>query len=254
MVACVLTLFLTGIGVFFTSVSQAPGIEEVADSLLPLNFGYNRVFGLSHTTSTWLAIPATFATGFGFMFVYGRQMNSMARSGLFPEIFKNRTSVSKTPYSALIFGSVLAIIGVIIVDSYHQTVLLDVIYHICTIASFTIYVFVFWSYIVFFERYSNVPRAFKNPFGRISAVIGLLIFLFALVAVLGFQKDRVTPITVYMVFVSLLVVYYYFFGFHTQKLSEEEHKALFKAYVINGEFISASFSVSGHLLLTNSSQ
>eukprot|EP01040_Poterioochromonas_malhamensis_P002994 gene2990-3181_t len=97
--------------------AMSPGIEEVALAAVPLNFGYSRFLGISEDTATWLAIPAAYGTGFGFMFMYGRQMSSMARSGLFPAIFKLRTKFSHTPYASLAFGSLVAVLGVIIIHT-----------------------------------------------------------------------------------------------------------------------------------------
>eukprot|EP01040_Poterioochromonas_malhamensis_P002998 gene3000-3185_t len=121
MVGCMIILFFTGMGVFFVSLAQSPGIEEVALSAVPLNFGYSRFLGISEDTATWLAIPAAYGTGFGFMFMYGRQMSSMARSGLFPAIFKLRTKFSHTPYASLAFGSFVAVVGVIIIHTTDPT-------------------------------------------------------------------------------------------------------------------------------------
>lgn len=235
MTLCIVTLICTAFAVFFTTTSQPPGTAALAEALLPLNFGYQRVFGMSDTLVGWFAIPATYATGFGFMWVYGRQMCSMARSGLFPSIFKLRTGTAQTPYTALLFGSLIAVAGVVSIY-YTELTLLTNIFNICVISSYTIYISVFISYIVFKYRYSGVQRKFNNPFGIPSAIIGICVFAMGLVSVIGYQGPNQASLIVFVCYVFLITLYYYFYGYKTQKLSEEEHKVLFKAYVINGTF------------------
>jgi ethanolamine permease len=236
MTLCILTLIGTAIGVFFTSCSQAPGTTGVGETLLPLNYGYQRIFNMNEEQATWLAVPATYATGFGFMFIYGRQMCSMARSGLFPALFKERTSFSQSPYVALIIGSSVAAVGVVAIY-YSDLTLLENIFNICVLSSYTIYIFVFLSYFIFKTRYSGVSRKFTNPLNIAASVFGICVFGTGLVSVIGFQGKSQASLIVFLVYLVFLVVYYYFYGFKTQKLSEEEHKVLFRAYVINGKAV-----------------
>eukprot|EP01040_Poterioochromonas_malhamensis_P002995 gene2991-3182_t len=134
MVGCMIILFFSGMGVFFVSLSQSPGIHEVANATLPLNFGYCHFLGISEDTATWLAIPAAHGTGFGFMFMYGRQMSSMSRSGLFPAIFKLRTKFSHTPYASLAFGSLVAVLGVIIIHTTDPAYL-EQVFLVCVLST-----------------------------------------------------------------------------------------------------------------------
>jgi amino acid transporter len=254
MIMCIVTLFLTAIAVFFTSTSQYPGTSELASSLLPFNYGYQHAFSsLSSVSAIWLNIPAIFATGFGFMFIYGRQMNSMARSGLLPSIFKLRTSGEfRSPYAALIIGSVLSILGTIAVYyAKNSDVLLQHIFLLCILASYTLYIACFCCYVIFNLRYSTLPRAVRNPFGMISSFLGISIFGTGIISVLGYpiQQDH-SPVVVFLVYLTLLTLYYVFVGYKTQKLSEEEQKVLFIAYVINSKKI-VLFSVPSTYFLSN---
>lgn len=243
MVTCIVTLLLTAVSIFFTTTTQFPGTEKVGEALLPLNYGFQRLFPMSDADVTWLAIPSTYATGFGFMFVYGRQMCSMARSGLFPSIFKLRTKFSNSPYAALIIGSVVSLIGVLSIYYTDETLLLDV-FSICILASYTVYVFALLSYIIFKYRYSTLHREFTNPLGVPSAVIGICVFLTGLVSVLGYQDGHTLPIIVFSIYLVFCCSYYIFLGYKKQQLSEDEQKILFRAYVINGK---SSISLSSFL-------
>jgi L-asparagine transporter-like permease len=235
MMLCVIVLFITGIAIFFISALQYPGVAIVADTLLPLNRGYERFFHLNAPAGTWFALPSVFATGFGFMFIYGRQMNSMSRSGLFPQIFKLRTNGSKTPYVSLLFGTGIAIVGVILLD-LHAREYLEHVFAVCILAAYTIYIAAFVSYCIFKFRYSGVPRHFTNPLNIYSALYGIGVFALGLISIVGFQENMgPIPLIIFLIYLTCLIVYYMFYGFRTQQLSEEEQKVMFRAYVINGE-------------------
>ena len=233
---CILTLFVTSLGIFFTTTSLSPGTEALSAVLLPLNPGYSQSFGISDAAATWLAIPASYATAFGFMFTYGRQMCSMARSGLFPSIFRYRTQSNQSPYTALLFGSTLAVIGVIWI-MYKDPGILDDVFDVCAIASYSVYVLIFISYAIFKKRFSSVQRSFQNPFGIVSSILGIGIFSLGLISLIFLRRTHV-PIVFFVIYLVICAVYYYFIGFKTQKLSEEEEKTLFTAYIINSKSLS----------------
>jgi ethanolamine permease len=97
MVACMLTLFITSFLILFSTSSQSPGPASLASEVLPLNPGYERAFSITSPIATVLAIPGTFATAFGFMFAYGRQIYSMSTSGLFPLFLSQTYGTHKAP-------------------------------------------------------------------------------------------------------------------------------------------------------------
>ena len=75
MVACVGTLFVTCFTTLFACASSPPGIEAVTAALLPLNFGYSKMFRASESLMGYLSIPATWATAFGFIYCYGKTID-----------------------------------------------------------------------------------------------------------------------------------------------------------------------------------
>jgi len=106
-VACILCLFVTSLFVMFVCGSLPPGTRQVSFSSLPLNFGFSLIFGVGQQEVrqvqrfiSLLSIPATFATGYGFVFAYGKLLNALAGSGLMPAIFEKRTHLMGTPYVA----------------------------------------------------------------------------------------------------------------------------------------------------------
>jgi ethanolamine permease len=234
MISCTLILICTGLAILFLTCSQSPGIEVVATKLLPLNFGYQRMFNISDEAATWLAIPATYATGFGFMWVYGRQMSSMAKSGLLPAVFKRSTKDSNTPYVALAYGSLTSFV-IVLLSKYCLPALQESLYFVCCLSSYLVYLNAFIGFIVFRTKYSSVSRHFVNPFGIPSAVIGMIIFTTAFISVVGFQDGHYESIIIFIVVLILLSIYYFVWVSATQQYSDDEQKALFTAYIINGK-------------------
>ena len=58
--------------------------RHLYDALEPLTYGYSIIFKCPETISKYINIPATFATGFGFIFSYGKLLHSMVGSNLLP--------------------------------------------------------------------------------------------------------------------------------------------------------------------------
>lgn len=231
MVLCVIVLFLTAVGVFFTSVSQSPGIEELGTSFLPMNYGFQKSFGWNYDEVTWLALPASYATGFGFIFMYGRQMCSMSRSGLLPKFLQHRTKAANSPHVALMVGSVISVFALLVVY-FTDVTYLNQVFYVCVLSSYSTNVAVLLCFFIFRKRYAHLNRPFVSPFGYAGAVYGILVYSLGMISILGFQADQI-PLIIMCIYLSVLTVYYYFYGFQAQKLSEEEQKVLFKAYVIN---------------------
>ncbi|KAF1327278.1 putative transporter, partial [Globisporangium splendens] len=56
---CILMLFVTGVMVFFVTVSLSPGIASLSSEPVPFNNCFERLFSISHNTATILSLPAT---------------------------------------------------------------------------------------------------------------------------------------------------------------------------------------------------
>ena len=71
-----LTLIVMSWGMLFSSVSQEP-IETLATADFPLNSALSKLLNAPESLMTLISLPATYATCFGFMYAYGRQMHAM---------------------------------------------------------------------------------------------------------------------------------------------------------------------------------
>jgi ethanolamine permease len=106
-IGCILTLIVTAIAVTVIVCSQYPGIEVISSELLPLTHGYARMFGISESGAVWLNVLPVFASIFGFIWGYGKQLASISASGMLRYlIFKTKfTSVARA------FNSPLGVVG-----------------------------------------------------------------------------------------------------------------------------------------------
>ena len=234
MVICMLTLLTTSFLVLFGTNLQSPGALLLSDEVLPLNPGYQRAFGISARLGTILAIPGTFATAFGFMFAYGRQIYSMSTSGLFPEFLSQTFGEHKAPITALIFGTTLAY-GTLLLLWYVYPNFARQLFNLCMMGSCSVYIALFRSYLVCKQRYSSMPRQFTNRLGSLSAVYGMLVFGFMFLTLAFFQKDNYINIIIFFSFLFVFLLYYFTVVQKREFFSDEEQAKFMKAYILNGK-------------------
>ena len=146
MVYCVGTLFVTSIAMLFAVASQPPGIQAVSEAPFPCNFAFAKALGISLNQATWLTIIPTFATGFGFMFAYQRQMYAMAGSGMLPRWLATKTAASDMPYASLLFGTLLSLCVVLPIYFSYRSFYED-IFLWCSLSSYIVYTSTFISFI-----------------------------------------------------------------------------------------------------------
>lgn len=234
MTACMIFLFFSAIAVYFTVSCQHPGVEELSGALLPLNYGFSRAFGISYQAATWLTLPAVYGTAFGFMYDYSRQLTAMSKSGLMPlkVPFQDRFP-DAVLYAYLLLGSLLGFVVMLFVYYLHLLTIRD-LFLICILGGYLVYICVLISYIIFQTRYSSLHREFRSPFGISGAVVGILIFSVSFFSAVALQKDTVS--SVFLAIVLIIVsIYYFVYARYHQKFSDDEQKALFSAYIINGK-------------------
>ncbi len=208
--------------------------------ILPLNPGFSKIFKIREYRASWLSIPHVFGSAFGFMFSFGRQLSSMAKSGMLPGMFKKKTEENESPYVALIAGSLVAIIIMLPVYYKYKSFLEDLFFW-CTLGSFFIYFCAFISFIELRRKYTVIDRGFVNPFGIPSAIVGAGLFALNFISITAFQganrglQHRIHPIAGFLVFISIGVIWYFVYVQKNQCFSDEEQKVMFSAYVIKGK-------------------
>lgn len=241
MLACMGTLFCTSIGMLFAMSSQSPGTAQLAKAAIPCNFAFSRLYNISERNATWFTIIPTYATAFGFMFAFGRQISAMASSGMIPKVFKWRIPWTGATYVAILTGSAVSMAVMAIVYFENENFVLD-LFHWCSLASYIVYMSSFVSFIELRRKYSTVERNFVNPLGIPGAVLGMGIFTLNFIAVLGYQKEgdsilkRMHPVIGLLVTIIAATIWYLVFVLRFQRFAVEEQKVLFSAYVIKCKY------------------
>jgi len=245
MFLAMLSLFITGIGVVFTASLQYPGSNDtLANATYPMSYGFSRMFNITELQANWLSFPALIASFYGFVWSYGRQLSSMAKSGLLPEMIGNMSETTDTPYVALLVGMIMSLaLALICYYNVFYVSFVDDVKSMYALSSYIIYVFMFMSYIVFKSKYSSLARSFNSPLGIYGAFVGLFVFAVNAVAVMVYYKKSLYALYVLAVATLLMAIYYFAFLHGNQQFSEEEKEKLFKAYLINGEFNIILFSL-----------
>lgn len=228
-IAAVCTVMVTSLAVLFVTCSLPPSVAYFKEKSRPLTTGFSLMFGASRDISTIFSVPATIASGFGFMYYYSQQLFAMGRSGLLNKWLGKEWPSRKTPVVALVagalFGYGMCRIRFYLPDSRAQ------FHNISMLGAFATYLSIFASFIIFRLYYPTIKREFISPLGIAGAVYGFIVFSLAFVSVCGFQKDQIA-IVVFGCILVVCSVYYYLVVKDRQIFSEEEKTVLFKAYLV----------------------
>mmetsp|Transcript_7776 Transcript_7776/g.12901 ORF Transcript_7776/g.12901 Transcript_7776/m.12901 type:complete len:739 (+) Transcript_7776:72-2288(+) len=229
-VSCVSTLFCTCFGVLFVAVSMNPGVPQLASELNPLNFGFVNMFGCSEEVATAISLPATYATAFGFMFCYGRQLRSMGQSGLLNQYVGKDLPVRFTPYVALILGCIIGYSFCFIIWLVPEVS--SQMFNVSMLGAFGAYFSQFISFVQFRRLYeSNIKRHFISPLGVPGAVYGFCVYFVAFISICGFQDNQYAIIT-FIAYIAAVSLYYVLVVRHRQFFSDEEKLVLFRAHLL----------------------
>lgn len=238
-VGSILTLIALAFLLIVTTAANSPGIIPLAGVAFPLNAGYSAAFKMSDRTATVLSLPGIFINLYAVIYAYGRQICALARSRLLPT-FLTWTTANNVPYMALIFGSLLGyliILGLYYNDRENMQTILNYLFSAAQMGSFSVYIISLLSFIIFRQKYSSLQRHFVNKLGIPSAIVGIIIFLFAFIGVAFFQEDQYHSVVYYTVFVGAMTAYYFGYARHVQCFSPEEQSILFAVYIIKSMLI-----------------
>lgn len=198
--------------------------------------GFQLMFGISDVSATWLSIPATYATGFGFIFSYGRLMLAMSESRLLPRVLRAKwgNGNDSTPSLAFIIGSTAGFVVCIFV--YFFPAIQKHLFNICILFAFGAYSSQFIGFINLRTRFADLPRLYQSPLGIFGACLGTAIFTLAAIAVIAFQKDGFTAFIAVIIIAGINSVYYFCSAKYHQKFSRDELNTLFNAHVFKCKY------------------
>ena len=205
----------------------------VATEISPLNNGFMRMYALSFHAASILSIPATFATAFGFIYGYGRVILAMSRSGLFPAVLTRTYGEFKTPYVAIIVGSIISY--AIVIVAYFFPILQTYLFNVCMMAGYTAYSSQLVGFLLFRVRHSDQERLYISPLGVCGAIYPLIVFNMSAISVMGFQSDNSIAFIIFLGIIVLSSIYYFSYAKSRQYFSVEE-KFIFVMQIVKCKY------------------
>ncbi|KAH9181666.1 hypothetical protein AeNC1_016358 [Aphanomyces euteiches] len=180
--------------------------------------------------SVWFSIPATFATGQGFVQSYSKILTCMAGSGLLPAKMHEKHSSLNTPIYAIVLGSIVSYC-LCFLDYFYS---LDAIFfNTCMVMGSISYTSQCVGYLYLKKNFRTMERKFQSPLGKAGAMCSIFVWVLLAVAVVGFQDDHQDSFIALVAILLICTVYYQFYAKSRQKFSEEERMSLFFAHVAN---------------------
>ncbi|ETW01738.1 hypothetical protein H310_06343 [Aphanomyces invadans] len=229
-VSCVLTLFASAVLVFVASIGTNPGMPAISTALSPITLGFNNAFNTTDDVSMWFVLPATFATGQGFVQSYTKVVSAMAGSHLVPEVLHRKHPTLHTPVNAIVGVSTVSF-ALCFVDFYGG--LDTVLFNTCIFLGCISYLSQCVGYIYLKKNFRTMERKFRSPVGKAGAIYAILIWAITMLSIAGFQEDSQVSFALVIGVLASCSLYYAVYAKSRQKFSEEERKSLFFAHVAN---------------------
>ena len=187
------TLIVFAFTVLTLNAGISPGATAVGLSTEPLFLGFRTIFGegLRSTALALFACTGLIASFHAIIYAYGRQIYSLARAGYFPPWLSMTHKTRKTPYRALITGSVIGYataFGIYLLPQ--RSPVAGVLLNMAVFGAVIAYVFQMVSFIALRKRHPNIARPFRSPLGVLGAGIAAVISVVTLVALFVNRDDR----------------------------------------------------------------
>ncbi len=227
-----ITIFII-MSVFVTTaaVAQEPGGDAVSHAVLPLQYGFQRIFQGNISALKWLDAPCQYGAIYCLFYCSGQQLFALSRSGLMPTFLDRTTPGLGTPYLCYCLSASIGIL-LSIITLYNEELLIE-IKGISLIACFYNFILFFISYIIFRRKFSTLPRCFTTPYGDYVAIYGIINYLSASIALIFYSNINQLFLAVLAGYLILASIFFWKYLIKNQKFSDEERDSLFKAYLIN---------------------
>ncbi len=235
------TLIILSVFTLVLNSGVGGGAAVIGNSSVPLGDGLEAYFGKGSTSTLVAAIAITLGLGASLptqIYGYGRILFSLSRAGYIPR-WISITSKNNTPYRALLLGTLIGLICVMLVDASNDTVnavipVDAVILNMSVFGAVLSYILTLLSYIKLKFTRPDLPRPYESPLGIWGAAIGAALAIFALVACCSVPTYRPS---IWGVAIILVVATLYFF-FHKHRLvaqAPEEAAALIITPLVDSE-------------------
>jgi ethanolamine permease len=229
----IFTLIVTGFGVLFFNASIGPGSWGLKTSGEPLLEGFRTMYGTGVANLLSLAaIMGLIASFHAIMYAFGRQIYSLSRAGYFPQGLSVTHGTHKTPYMALIAGSLVGLAIMLVIwflygaetgGAFIGAALLNM----AVFGAMLSYVYQGISFILLRINMPHIERPYRSPFGIPGAVATILICLVTIYFQVTDPAFR-APVIGVAIYYAIMIVYFALIGRHHLVLSPEEEFAMTK--------------------------
>jgi ethanolamine permease len=203
------------------------GANAIRESSAPLKEGLTSFFGKDITVN--LAIIVALLCGLGAslptqIYGFGRIIFALSRAGYLPRSL-SVTNESHMPYRALILGTALGLISVLIMRfGGGRGVAIDqVLLNMSVFGAVVSYILVMFSYIKLKLNQPNLPRPYQSPLGMAGAIVGVTLAIFALIACISLRDYQ--PGVAGVVVVIVLAAIYFFANRKNQLVAQAPEEA-----------------------------
>lgn len=226
-----ITLIISAFMILWLNSSIPLGAYALSQSGEPLLDGFEFLYGTSVAKGlTLVAVIGLIASFHTIIFAFGRQIYSLSRAGYFPISLSITHSKRKTPYTALITGSVIGF-SVLMLTRFlagteqSETFIGGALLNMAVFSAMLSYVLQSASFILLRIRRPNLKRPYISPFGKTGAWITILI---ALVTIYYQLQDVSYRVAVFSAIAYLIIglIYFGLHGRHRLILSPEEEFAM----------------------------
>ncbi len=225
-----ITLIISAFLMLWLNASTPLGSFALSQSGEPLLDGFKVLFG--DNIAKLLALVASIGLIASFhtiIFAFGRQIYSLSRAGYFPVFFSITHSKRKTPYTALILGSVIGFTVLMITrflaGDESGVFVGGALLNIAVFSAMLSYILQCGSFILLRKNKPDMDRPYISPFGNTGAWV--TIFLAALIIYYQLQdKSYRTAVFIAMAYIIIGLAYFALRGRHRLILSPEEEFAL----------------------------
>ncbi|KAG6586712.1 Amino acid/polyamine transporter [Phytophthora cinnamomi] len=187
LIVSIATLIVISFCTVVFSSMISPGADEMYVNSSPLLTGYKTIFGDNSTTSgfTWILIVGLISSFHSFVFCMGKLLYAIACDGYLPQMLTKLHPTRGTTHVALITGSIIALVLVIVLHyAIGDTRLSSVMINLSLIGAIVSYLFQLAAFIMLRVREPERPRPYKSPFGIPGAVLCIILCIFSLVSII----------------------------------------------------------------------
>jgi ethanolamine permease len=213
-------------GLVFVLNPLVLGADATSSSLEPILDVFRAIIPNAQIAAVLsaFALVGLLASLQGIMFAAGRNMYSLSRAGYYPK-FLSLTGKRQTPWVALLVGSVVGFIAMLIPELFTPGSGGGIVLNVAVWGAVISYTLQMVSYVILKQKFPNVKRPYLSPTGVPGAIVAGLIAVLIFVGQL--LNPALTPaiITVAIVYVLGLALFA-LFGRHRLVLSPEEEYAL----------------------------